>query len=87
MSADGPLVNHNLKSDIRHCAPTDDTKKFAVVTNDWHRFKLDGTGNARAYQLAQHANWHAPCVTVTGVLHKKTINVSSIAPAQVKKTR
>jgi hypothetical protein len=85
VSADAPLVNHNLNSDIRQCAPTDDTKRFAVVTNDWRRFKLDSTGNARAYQLAQQANWHVPCITVTGVLTKKTIHVSSIAPATVKK--
>ena len=85
VTLEAPNVNHDPGTAIRSCSPRAHTKRFAVVLNDQRRFKLDSAGNLRAYELMQHGK--VSHVTVSGVLKKTTIHVSSIAPTTVKKGR
>jgi|SRR5579863_5579110 hypothetical protein len=74
-----PYPDENL--DLWYCRPNLHTKSFAVVREDWARFKLDAAGNAKAAELVRNADKksHYLDVAVTGELDKGTVQVASIS--------
>ena len=81
------LVDRDLGSAIRYCAPTAKTKSFAVVLEDWTSLKFDPAGNSRAAaELVRHsAGKRVPVVSVSGERNKNTVKVDSISVANVPK--
>jgi hypothetical protein len=71
----------SMDYDVHNCRPTNKTKSFDVVLNNWTVFKLDHDGNIRAVQFVHHIHKEPVyCVNVSGdIAKKKTLRVTSIA--------
>jgi hypothetical protein len=69
---------------VRLCRPTDRTKAFAIVRDDWTRLKLDSSANTQAAELVRSADRkrHYVGVVVTGDKDKDTVKVETIAAAK-----
>jgi len=87
VSGDSISVNRDFNRDVRFCAPTDDTKRFAVVTKDWRRLKFDPNGNVKALKLVQNQKRPVYAVTVGGALKRRTIQVSCLSAVLIKSPR
>jgi hypothetical protein len=74
---------HNEALDARLCRPTDRTKVFAILQDDWTRLKLDSAANPQAAEVVRSADKkrHYWGVVVTGKRDKDTVKVETIAAA------
>jgi hypothetical protein len=78
--SDSPVLK-DVGLEIRLCHPKAKTHVFAIVRSDDEALALDAAENTQAAQLVGQgakAPWY---VTVNGEMRKRTIAVSSIAPA------
>jgi hypothetical protein len=72
---------HDKAMDARLCRPTDRTKAFAIVQDDWTRLKLDSSANPQAAEVVRSADRkrHYWGVVVTGEKNKDTVKVETIS--------
>jgi hypothetical protein len=80
-------AGRDMRSTLQQCAATPETKKFAIVRNDWSHLKLDAAGNERAASIVRRGNKsELYCVTVAGSrMRKNVIATRSVAVASVRK--
>jgi hypothetical protein len=80
-------VGRDMRRTLRQCAATPETKKFAIVRNDWTRLKLDAAGNERAASIVRRGNKsELYCVTVAGARMKKNVIATrSVSVASIRK--
>ena len=82
---DVPSVARDMDSLLRQCAARPDTKRFAIVQNDWRPLRLDAAGNERAAAVVRPV-WNRSalyCVTVAGVRKRNMIFAGPVKLASV----
>ena len=73
-------VDRNMDLDIQRCAPTQKTKSFGLVGQDWTILKLDPAGNTSAAEFVRSsAKRDMYRVTITGETDRNFLKVDSIA--------
>jgi hypothetical protein len=78
------IVGSDMDMELRACAATPKTKKFAIVLPNWSSLKLDAAGNERAAVIAHSVARKRPtpyCVTVVGVRSKDMIQAGPVSLA------
>jgi hypothetical protein len=76
----GTVDNNRL---VRVCAPTSETKTFAVMEVGGSSFMLDSEGNQKAHGLVQKAGAASSYkVNVTGDMTENTVKVAKISLAK-----
>jgi hypothetical protein len=89
VSADAASGSRDMRLGLRQCSATSETKRFAIVQNDWSVLKLDTAGNQSVAAVARHNTKRSTlyCVTVAGVRHKNTIVAGPAVLASVRRQR
>ena len=80
VSHDAGHVSKDNKRAIRYCAPSSNTKSFAVLDGHGSTLILDASGNEKAQQLCQKVGKKSPfMVNVSGAVSNDTLAVETIA--------
>lgn len=73
----------DLSANITSCLPSEHTKKFSIVQQDWSSLRLNSAGNAKAAELVHTSGAGKRLgVTITGEKHKDTVNVETLATSK-----
>ena len=76
-------VDRDKNFEIRYCAPTQKTKRFAVVEEDGSSLKLDPAGNAKAGDMVRGAGKKSRyLVNISGEISQDSIHVESLSFAK-----
>lgn len=81
-------ADRDMGMEARLCAPTPDTKSFAIVLPDWSSIQLNSAGDAQAAQLVHTAGKRALFqVTVDGTWNGDRIDVKSLSGTRLAAPR
>ena len=75
-------VDRDRSSEIRYCAPSAETKSFALILSDSQSIPLDSAGNQKATELIRGARKKAAlAVMIMGQSNGRVLQVDSIVAA------
>jgi hypothetical protein len=73
-------ANRDMNLIVKLCVPTEKTKSFGIVPNDWKIVNFDPDGNAKAADFFKsNARLKSYWVTITGELETRFLKIDSIS--------